>query len=140
MGVEAGDRRLSGERVLVFGSGKIADAVAAEVRQRGADAVVASCGEDSDAKKFIEQQENIPSEQKSLLLKAVKDADYALTIAEFKLERTEKVKRTTAILLEETIEELEQNAHKNSNNTQKNQILYSQSSLNLYYDSHWVYL
>ena len=57
---------------------------------------------------FIEQQENIPSEQKSLLLKAVKDADYALTIAEFKLERTEKVKRTTAILLEETIEELEQ--------------------------------
>jgi len=58
--------------------------------------------------KFIEQQENIPSEQKSLLLKAVKDADYALTIAEFKLERTEKVKRTTAILLEETIEELEQ--------------------------------
>jgi len=53
---------------------------------------------------FIEQQENIPSEQKSLLLKAVKDADYALTIAEFKLERTEKVKRTTAILLEETIE------------------------------------
>jgi len=58
--------------------------------------------------KFIEQQENIPTEQKSLLLKAVKDADYALTIAEFKLERTEKVKRTTAILLEETIEELEQ--------------------------------
>ncbi len=58
--------------------------------------------------KIIEQQEQIPSEQKTLLLKAVKDADYALTIAEFKLERTEKVKRTTAILLEETIEELEQ--------------------------------
>ncbi|MFD1314647.1 sensor histidine kinase [Namhaeicola litoreus] len=58
--------------------------------------------------KFIEQQEDMPDEQRSLLLKAVKDADYALTIAEFKLERTEKVKRTTAILLEETIEELEQ--------------------------------
>ena len=58
--------------------------------------------------KFIEQREDIPTEQKNLLLKAVKDADYALTIAEFKLERTEKVKRTTAILLEETIEELEQ--------------------------------
>jgi len=58
--------------------------------------------------KFIEQQEDIPAEQKTILLKAVKDADYALTIAEFKLERTEKVKRTTAILLEETIEELEQ--------------------------------
>jgi len=58
--------------------------------------------------KFIEQQEDMPAEQKTLLLKAVKDADYALTISEFKLERTEKVKRTTAILLEETIEELEQ--------------------------------
>ncbi|MGB5242111.1 MAG: ATP-binding protein [Lutimonas sp.] len=58
--------------------------------------------------KFIEQREDIPTEQKNLLLKAVKDADYALTIAEFKLERTDKVKRTTAILLEETIEELEQ--------------------------------
>ena len=58
--------------------------------------------------KFIEQLEDISTEQKTLLLKAVKDADYALTIAEFKLERTEKVKRTTAILLEETIEELEQ--------------------------------
>jgi signal transduction histidine kinase len=57
---------------------------------------------------FIEQQDSITSEQKTKLLKAVKDADYALTIAEFKLERTEKVKRTTAILLEETIEELEQ--------------------------------
>ena len=57
---------------------------------------------------FIEQLEDIPIEEKALLLKAVKDADYALTIAEFKLERTEKVKRTTAILLEETIEELEQ--------------------------------
>ena len=59
MAAAAGDRHLSGERVLVLGSGKIADAVAAEVRQRGADAVVASCGGYADAKRFIEQQESI---------------------------------------------------------------------------------
>ena len=47
-------------------------------------------------------------EQKARLNKAIKDANSAFTISEFKLERTEKVKRTTAILLEETIEELEQ--------------------------------
>jgi signal transduction histidine kinase len=39
---------------------------------------------------------------------ALKKADKDLFISEFKLERTNKVKRTTAILLEETIEELEQ--------------------------------
>jgi signal transduction histidine kinase len=38
----------------------------------------------------------------------LKDADKELEITAFKLDRTEKVKRTTAILLEETIEELEQ--------------------------------
>ncbi|MEI8048851.1 MAG: ATP-binding protein [Bacteroidota bacterium] len=57
---------------------------------------------------FVEKAENISAEEKALLVIAVKDADKELTIAEFKLERTEKVKRTTAILLEETIEELEQ--------------------------------
>ena len=40
--------------------------------------------------------------------KAVDDANKELEITSFKLERTEKVKKTTAILLEETIEELEQ--------------------------------
>ena len=74
MGVAAGDRRLSGERVLVFGSGKIADAVAAEVRQRGADAVVASCGEYSDAKKFIEQQESIGAVTHLVIASAVEDS------------------------------------------------------------------
>jgi signal transduction histidine kinase len=54
------------------------------------------------------QIEAISDEQKSSLNKSLKDADKELTILEFKLERTEKVKRTTAILLEETIEELEQ--------------------------------
>ncbi|HQZ51463.1 MAG: two-component sensor histidine kinase [Chitinophagaceae bacterium] len=57
---------------------------------------------------FIQQNEKITAEEKEMLFKIIKKADSDLTIAEFKLERTEKVKRTTAILLEETIEELEQ--------------------------------
>jgi two-component system NtrC family sensor kinase len=57
---------------------------------------------------FIQESENISTEKKDLLIKALKKADSDLTISEFKLERTEKVKRTTGILLEETIEELEQ--------------------------------
>lgn len=56
----------------------------------------------------IEQDENMSAEQKAIILKTLKDADKDLEIALFKLDRTEKVKRTTAILLEETIEELEQ--------------------------------
>ncbi len=50
----------------------------------------------------------LPEEQKALLLKKVSEADKQWAITDFKLDRTEKVKRTTAILLEETIEELEQ--------------------------------
>jgi two-component system, NtrC family, sensor kinase len=57
---------------------------------------------------YLEKTEHLAVEEKAALIKAVKEADRALTIAEFKLDRTEKVKRTTAILLEETIEELEQ--------------------------------
>lgn len=57
---------------------------------------------------FIEDANHLSEEVKNSLIKALKDSDRALTISEFKLERTEKVKRTTAILLEETIEELEQ--------------------------------
>jgi serine phosphatase RsbU (regulator of sigma subunit) len=57
---------------------------------------------------IIQQSERLDAEQKESLLKAVKDADKELEITAFKLERTEKVKKTTAILLEETIEELEQ--------------------------------
>lgn len=53
------------------------------------------------------QIEAISDEQKSSLNRTLKDADKELTILEFKLDRTGKVKRTTAILLEETIEELE---------------------------------
>jgi signal transduction histidine kinase len=56
----------------------------------------------------IQQDENLTAEQKSAITKSLKDADKELEITAFKLDRTEKVKRTTAILLEETIEELEQ--------------------------------
>jgi len=56
---------------------------------------------------FIESLNHLSEEDKAALLKSLKSADKDLLISEFKLERTEKVKRTTAILLEETIEELE---------------------------------
>ena len=57
---------------------------------------------------FVKACAGLSDEDKATFLKLVKEADRALTISEFKLDRTEKVKRTTAILLEETIEELEQ--------------------------------
>jgi signal transduction histidine kinase len=57
---------------------------------------------------FIEEDEHLDAEQKAAVVKSLKDADKELEITAFKLDRTEKVKRTTAILLEETIEELEQ--------------------------------
>jgi serine phosphatase RsbU (regulator of sigma subunit) len=57
---------------------------------------------------FISQSGYLSDEKKEEILKALKDANKELEITAFKLERTEKVKRTTAILLEETIEELEQ--------------------------------
>lgn len=56
----------------------------------------------------IQQNDKLTTEQKEALLKSLRDADKELEIVNFKLDRTEKVKRTTAILLEETIEELEQ--------------------------------
>ena len=56
----------------------------------------------------IQQDESLTAEQKNAIAKSLKDADKELEITAFKLDRTEKVKRTTAILLEETIEELEQ--------------------------------
>lgn len=56
---------------------------------------------------IIQQDENVSAEQKAAIEKSLKDADKELEITAFKLDRTEKVKRTTAILLEETIQELE---------------------------------
>jgi len=55
----------------------------------------------------IQQNDKLTAEQKEALLKSLKDADKELEIVNFKLDRTEKVKKTTAILLEETIQELE---------------------------------
>ncbi len=57
---------------------------------------------------LIEQDENVTAGQKEAIAKSLKAADKELEITTFKLDRTEKVKKTTAILLEETIEELEQ--------------------------------
>ena len=57
---------------------------------------------------FIQHNENLSAEEKALLVGLVSNVDKELSITTFKLDRTEKVKRTTAILLEETIEELEQ--------------------------------
>ena len=57
---------------------------------------------------YILQNEQIKQAVKDTLLKSVQDVNKQLSIVEFKLDRTEKVKRTTAILLEETIDELEQ--------------------------------
>ncbi len=56
----------------------------------------------------IQQDKNLSEEEKNTIIKSLKDADKEFEITNFKLDRTEKVKRTTAILLEETIEELEQ--------------------------------
>lgn len=56
----------------------------------------------------IQQEKNMDAEQLNAITELLKAADKELTITAFKLDRTEKVKRTTAILLEETIEELEQ--------------------------------
>ncbi len=61
-----------------------------------------------DIATLIQQDEKLSAEQKAVISKSLKDADKELEITAFKLDRTEKVKRTTAILLEETIEELEQ--------------------------------
>ena len=57
---------------------------------------------------LIEQNKKLSSVDKESTLTALKDANKELEIILFKLDRTEKVKRTTEILLEETIEELEQ--------------------------------
>src|SRR5687768_297104 len=57
---------------------------------------------------LIKQSAFFSAEDKSVLEKEIKDTEKELEILSFKLDRTEKVNRTTAILLEETIQELEQ--------------------------------
>jgi len=56
----------------------------------------------------IQQSAHLSDDEKNALAKSIKEVDKEIEITTFKLDRTEKVKRTTAILLEETIEELEQ--------------------------------
>ena len=57
---------------------------------------------------IIQRDQSLPVEEKKAITTSLKEADKELEITAFKLDRTEKVKRTTSILLEETIEELEQ--------------------------------
>jgi len=57
---------------------------------------------------LIQKSEALTDSEKNNILAKVKEVDKIISIIEFKLDRTEKVKKTTAILLEETIEELEQ--------------------------------
>ena len=56
---------------------------------------------------LLGQIDSLSPEQKNSIIDYIKEADKTLSVTEFKLDRTEKVKRTTAILLEETIQELE---------------------------------
>jgi two-component system, NtrC family, sensor kinase len=57
---------------------------------------------------IIQNSSSLSGEEKESINGSIKKVDKELEIVKFKLDRTEKVKRTTAILLEETIEELEQ--------------------------------
>ena len=55
----------------------------------------------------IQQSAHLSDDEKNALTKSMQEVDKEMEITNFKLDRTEKVKRTTAILLEETIAELE---------------------------------
>ena len=57
---------------------------------------------------LVTSNNNLSAEEKSAIITQLKETDKKITITEFKLYRTEKAKHTTAILLEETIAELEQ--------------------------------
>jgi len=71
-------------------------------------------------------QSGLADEEKQALLKEISNADKQWNILEFKLERTEQVKQTTGVLLEETIEELER---KRKAVEEKNRDLEIESSL-----------
>src|SRR5437762_1398137 len=75
---------------------------------------------------LLQQNNQLSEQDKQALLKTLTDADKQWSITEFKLDRTEKVKRTTAILLEETIEKLE---HKRKAVEEQNRELEIESSL-----------
>ncbi|MEO6695990.1 MAG: ATP-binding protein [Ignavibacteria bacterium] len=56
---------------------------------------------------LIQDSDTLSESEKTAIASVLKEVDKVLTVTEFKLDRTEKVKKTTSILLEETIEELE---------------------------------
>jgi two-component system, NtrC family, sensor kinase len=56
---------------------------------------------------LLEQSNALSIDNENLVKNWIKEVDKYIVTTEFKLDRTEQVKRTTAILLEETIEELE---------------------------------
>lgn len=57
---------------------------------------------------IIQRNESLTEEQKNAAIESINVADKEIEVTAFKLDRTIKVKRTTEILLEETIEELDQ--------------------------------
>jgi phosphoglycerate-specific signal transduction histidine kinase len=59
-------------------------------------------------KKAIQHSDKYNESEKESLFNSLKLLEKEITILEFKLERTENIKRTTSVLLEETIAELEQ--------------------------------
>lgn len=64
---------------------------------------------DQDLQSIIDRLNtlDISEEARAILNEAMKSIEKKLSLTEFKLARTDKVKKTTAILLEETIEELQ---------------------------------
>jgi len=56
---------------------------------------------------LISKSEKLTEEEKEQLSRSAKGIERDLSIVEFKLDRLEKMRRTTSILLEETIEELD---------------------------------
>lgn len=56
---------------------------------------------------LIQQADKLSEEEREAITKSLKDADKEISISAFKIERLEKVKYTTTVLLEQTIEELE---------------------------------
>jgi len=55
----------------------------------------------------IQQAENISAEEKDFFIKAIKEADKANYMVQFKLDRIEKDRHTLSVMLQETIEDLQ---------------------------------
>ena len=56
---------------------------------------------------LINQEKNLSEDERAAIISMLNETDKKITIDEFKLERSEKVKKTISTLLEETIAELE---------------------------------